>query len=221
MRVRSLVLLVAAAVGLIGSAAAAAQVLDVSHRSAGLPVRAVDAATGRTLDGSEPLRGGRQVDVHLAGYAPGAAISVALVGVRSLAGTIADPRGRVVYRYALPSSLPAGRHVLIFSGAAGHAVSAPGGGNVVVSMPLAQFWRFRTGSSGGTSAPASAPASGPGAPGSSGSSAAGAGHGTRGGGTSSTGTDALAALVIGLAALVAGGALVLTTRRRRPTPRRG
>jgi len=173
------------------------------------------------------LQPGAAVVVREDGFAARAAVTVGLVGDHLLGTLTADAHGRVAYHFAVPGDIRSGQHALVFAGAPAHLRAASGAGNADVAVPLVRNWPFRTpggapssgstGASGGTSAPAS----GPGAPGASGSSGAGAGHGTRGGGTSSTGTDALAGLVIGLAALVAGGALVLTTRRRRPTPRRG
>ena len=169
-------------------------------RPSGTPaaVTAVEAKNGHRLPGNPVLHRGEEVIVTAAGFAPGADVTVGLVGVQLFGTTPANGDGAAVYQFTVPRSIVPGQHALVFSGAARSTQGAQRGGNVVVQVPLTEKWPFRT----------------PGRHGTEGTHA-GREHGTN---PSGTGTNVLLPLLLGLAAVLLGALVTAAGRRRRRRP---
>jgi hypothetical protein len=178
-------------------AVVAASALAKSSPAPG-PVSAVEASTGRQLPDNPKLRTGDRVIVTATGFDANANVTVALVGMQTLAQVSADDEGRAVYPFTVRSSLSRSQHALVFSGAPKNRSTRSGRGNITVAVPLTEQWPFRTG--------------GP----SHGVSGTGAHQGSSGHGpTSATGVDVLVIATAGLVVLLLGFVLARTGVRRR------
>jgi hypothetical protein len=168
-------------------------------------ISAVDGS-GKNLGDNPLLRPGEAVVVTARGFAPGARVDVRSPELAMVSELNADQTGAAALRFALPSGLPHGKHQILFAGAprasspassttAGNAVG--GAGNVVVTVPLVEQFRFHTGPGAGVAGESAGPDSG--------------GRGV----LAHTGTDIRRQVVAAVLALLAGAGVVVMVRRRR------
>ena len=170
-----------------------------------LNVSAIDGS-GKNLGENPLLKPGEAVVVTARGFAPGARVDVRSPELATVSELSADQTGAAELRFALPSSLPHGKHQILFAGAprasspASSTTAGNAGGdaaNVVVTVPLVEQFRFHTGPGAGVAGESAGPDSG------------------GGGVLGHTGTDILGQLVAAVLALFAGVGVVVFVRRRR------
>lgn len=184
-------------VALLAAQTGAAHTGAAQARLAGDHERAVTATNGQQMAANPVLGEGQRATLTAVGFAPHAQVTVGLVGVRLLDTVEADRRGAAVYILTVPTSLGAGQHALIFSGAA-RRLSAQSRGTLAVTAPRNENWLFRT--------------SGELASRSRSHGIAGKHESHRPGETARTGFNALLVTLIGIVLLGLGAAVV---RRRR------
>ncbi len=138
-----------ATVGLAAVLAAGATVAQAQVDALDRPLLSVSAGAhprnGIELGNDPTIRPSASVEILAGGFAPGAPVELRIACRSTPVGTVdADAQGTIRFPFTVPIDLTSGRHVLSLTGAVRPAAGAAArpSGNLVVSVPLVEYFRF-------------------------------------------------------------------------------